>query len=95
LGDLFIHAIQGSPRTLLIETHSEHLLLRLLRRVRETTDGELADARPGLLAEQLGVVFVESKDGMVRVTPLSTTSDGNFAGYWPESFFEERSKELF
>ena len=36
LGDLFIDGIQNSDRTMLIETHSEHLLLRLLRRVRET-----------------------------------------------------------
>lgn len=35
LGDVFIDAIAGTDRTMLIETHSEHLLLRLLRRVRE------------------------------------------------------------
>src|SRR6185312_7157497 len=44
LGDLFIRAAgieQGGLRiekALLIETHSEHLMLRLLRRIRETTD---------------------------------------------------------
>ena len=36
LGDLFIDGIKNSNRTMLIETHSEHLLLRVLRRVRET-----------------------------------------------------------
>ena len=36
LGDLFIDGIKNGNRTMLIETHSEHLLLRLLRRVRET-----------------------------------------------------------
>ena len=36
LGDVFIDAIKDSDRSMLIETHSEHLLLRLLRRVRET-----------------------------------------------------------
>ena len=36
LGDLFIDGIRNRTRTMLIETHSEHLLLRLLRRVRET-----------------------------------------------------------
>jgi predicted ATPase len=40
LGDLLIDAVssQDSPRVLLIETHSEHLILRLLRRIRETTE---------------------------------------------------------
>ena len=32
----FFDSIKNSNRTMLIETHSEHLLLRLLRRVRET-----------------------------------------------------------
>ena len=32
----FLGNIKNSSRTMLIETHSEHLLLRLLRRVRET-----------------------------------------------------------
>ena len=36
LGDVFIDGIQNRELNLLIETHSEHLLLRLLRRVRET-----------------------------------------------------------
>ena len=36
LGDVFIDGIKNRNRTMLIETHSEHLLLRLLRRVRET-----------------------------------------------------------
>ena len=40
LGDMFIDAIKNNNRTMLIETHSEHLLLRLLRRVRETTESE-------------------------------------------------------
>jgi AAA domain, putative AbiEii toxin, Type IV TA system len=47
LGDLFIQAVQaresrvGAGKTLLVETHSEHIMLRLLRRIRETTENEL------------------------------------------------------
>lgn len=40
LGDLFIS--QMKERQFLIETHSEHLMLRLLRRIRETTERRLA-----------------------------------------------------
>jgi AAA15 family ATPase/GTPase len=42
LGDVFIESALG-PRgnTFILETHSEHLILRLLRRIRETTNGEL------------------------------------------------------
>ncbi|MGV1036910.1 MAG: AAA family ATPase [Candidatus Nanopelagicales bacterium] len=35
VGDLLIHSAKERGNQLLVETHSEHLLLRLLRRVRE------------------------------------------------------------
>ena len=43
-------------RTLLIETHSEHLLLRLLRRVRETAKEEQTDYM--LMPDDLSIVYV-------------------------------------
>src|SRR5262249_3051737 len=47
LGDLFIQQITADPaRRFLLETHSEHLLLRLLRRIRETTEDELPPGHP-------------------------------------------------
>jgi hypothetical protein len=45
LGDLFARAATDNGSVFLIETHSEHLILRLLRRSRETAEGELP---PGL-----------------------------------------------
>jgi len=41
LGDLLIHSAKNNGNTVLVETHSEHLLLRILRRIRETADGRL------------------------------------------------------
>ncbi len=40
LADVFIEA-SNEFRTLVVETHSEHLLLRLLRRIRQTARGQL------------------------------------------------------
>jgi hypothetical protein len=51
LGDLFAHILSKKGwgwRRLILETHSEHLLLRLLRRIRETHDDELPPGLPGL-----------------------------------------------
>ena len=54
MGDLFIGAVGADPdrvrpgKTLLIETHSEHILLRLLRRIREMSQGELPPGVAGL-----------------------------------------------
>ena len=59
LGDLFIQAVQtpestvGAGKTLLVETHSEHIMLRLLRRIRETTENELPPGVIGLSARRV------------------------------------------
>jgi predicted ATPase len=45
LGDLFVEA--SSSRAFLIETHSEHLILRLLRRIRETHERATPGAAHG------------------------------------------------
>ena len=100
LGDLFIRAIQpdGSPypgKSLLIETHSEHIMLRLLRRIRETSAGELPPGATGLEPSDLSVIYVEGSDEGVRFLPLRVDAEGDFIDRWPKGFFEERAEELF
>jgi hypothetical protein len=95
IGDLFISAVNERNTFLLIETHSEHLLLRLLRRVRETSDGESMHNSLGLTPDQLSVVYVEEGEGGTTYTELSIDSTGEFTRRWPKGFFDERAKELF
>lgn len=94
LGDLFASQIGDSTRCFLLETHSEHLMLRLLRRIEETHSGELPASKPELQPEQVSVVFVEQLDGEVKVTQLRIDEVGEFIDRWPHGFFEERAKEL-
>ena len=101
MGDLFIRAAASDPdkflsgKTLIIETHSEHIMLRLLRRVREQTEDELPPGTLGLTPDDLSVIYVESGPDGVRFRPLRIASDGDFVDRWPEGFFEERAEELF
>jgi predicted ATPase len=102
MGDLFIRAIQADPdglpvadKTLLIETHSEHILLRLLRRIRERTEKELPPGVAGLAAENLSIIYVEGNGQGVRFRPLRVDAEGEFRDQWPNGFFEERAGELF
>jgi hypothetical protein len=101
MGDLFIEtAINkdsggGSNRMLLVETHSEHIMLRLLRRDRETSENDL---RPGSVAvkpENISVIYVENNSNETIFRPLRVTDDGDFLDRWPSGFFEERAEELF
>ena len=108
LGDLFAaalgHPISGMNAlerpdrpagVFLIETHSEHLILRLLRRIEETNSGELPEGKPALKPDQVSVVFLEQTDGEVWATRLRIDETGEFIDRWPQGFFEERDDELF
>jgi len=95
LGDLFIEQAIKNDLVFLLETHSEHLLLRLLRRIRETTEDELPPGIAGLTPEQLSVNFVEQTEEGLRIRILQVSRDGDSLGDWPKGFFEERSEELF
>jgi hypothetical protein len=97
LGDLFIHAImrEGSRRMMLVETHSEHVILRLLRRIRETTENGLPNEALSFAEDKLSVLYVESTPDGVRVRRLRVDERGEFVDHWPTGFFEERAEELF
>ena len=94
LGDLFMAGLDGRT-TFLLETHSEHLMLRLLRRIQDTTSGDLPADRPPLNASDVSVIFFEQQDGETRVTSLPIDETGEFTKRWPHGFFEERHNELF
>lgn len=94
LGDVFINAAQRG-KTLLIETHSEHLILRILRRIRETTAGELPEGMPAITPNDVAVLYVKpGKDGS-EVIHIPVNEDGEFDKPWPDGFFSERARELF
>jgi AAA ATPase domain len=101
IGDLFIRAVRTDPdrlfasKSLLIETHSEHIMLRLLRRIRERTENDLPPGVDGLGLEDLSVIYVESTDEGVHFRALAVDKDGEFRDQWPHGFFEERAGELF
>ena len=101
MGDLFIHSAGSdsgevlSGKTLIVETHSEHIMLRLLRRIRETTDDELPPGVAELKPEDLSVVYIESTGEGIHFRPLPVDAEGEFLDRWPQGFFEERAGELF
>ena len=94
LGDLFItSALGGNNNTYLLETHSEHLILRILRRIRATYRGT-NEGLP-ITSKDVAVLFVTADKKGSRVVNIPITEEGDFETDWPEGFFEEREKELF
>jgi len=86
LADVFIEAALG-PRqnSFILETHSEHLILRLMRRIRE---GKVK-------SDDIGVVFVEPLARGSRFLELRIDEEGDFIDEWPGGFFEESFHEKF
>ena len=96
LGDLFIESALGERKnTFLLETHSEHLLLRIMRRMRETHLKTLPKGCTPITQNEVSILFVET-DGarsIVREMPLNDL--GELVKAWPGGFFEEGYRELF
>lgn len=96
LGDVFIQSALGDNKnSFILETHSEHLLLRIMRRIRETSSGKLPEGCLPVQPEDVMVLFVEpdGKRSIIREMPLDKR--GDLIKHWPGGFFEEDFRELF
>lgn len=91
LADVFIESALERQNTFLLETHSEHLMLRILRRIREAAE----TLNPRIRPDHVSVLFVEPGESGTVITPIPIREDGEFGAAWPQGFFAERMKELF
>ena len=89
LADLFIdaiHAREGGVERgcqFIIESHSEHFLRRLQRRI----------AEEALSAEEAALYFVDSERGSARIDALEVDAYGNIRN-WPKDFFGDDMADL-
>ena len=96
LGDFFLQSALGENQNrFLIETHSEHLLLRIMRRMRQTAAGELPDGIPKIRPEDVMVLFVEPDGSRSIVREMPLNEHGDLVKAWPGGFFEEGLREVF
>jgi hypothetical protein len=95
LGDLFIEGAINLRLSFLIETHSEHLILRILRRIREANEGGFTDDSLRVEPNDVAVHCLSKEAGVVKVERIPITPDGDFSKRWPQGFFDERGAELF
>ena len=95
LGDVFIEC-SSDQNQLVVESHSEHLLLRLLKRIRQSNGSRPPPAELRLGADDVSVLYFDPlPDGTTRVVRLRISDDGEFMDRWPRGFFAERDTELF
>lgn len=95
LGDLFLEQAKNKDVLYLLETHSEHLVLRIMRRMRETFTDTLPPGAPAATPEDVTLLYVEANDGHTLVRNMPLNEAGELVKAWPGGFFEERLSELF
>jgi len=84
LGDLFIDAILNSRRTLVVETHSEHILARVRRRIAEKK----------LTKEDIAIYYFNPTTKGTDIMEVTINDNGQYENF-PEGFFEEDLVEAF
>lgn len=77
IGDFFLD-IGRSDTGVLVETHSEHIINRIQRRIAEGTAE----------SDSVVVYFVEKEDSVTNIRKIDIDEDGSFE-HWPDGFFQE------
>ena len=96
LSDVFIESALGGRRnTFILETPSEHLILRIMRRMRDTVQGTLPDGLPPVHPEDVAILYVQPRDSAAVVRLLELDEAGERLDPWPGGFFEEGFRERF
>lgn len=83
LADVLIDAVKTRKLQIVIESHSEHLLRRLQRRIAEEKYAK----------EDAALYFCEMRDGASHLTPLELDEYGNIRN-WPNEFFGDDFGEM-
>lgn len=68
----------------IIETHSEAIMLRLQRLIRDKK----------VLPKDISIIYVDPTDCGGKIIRIELDEDGDFKSEWPDGFFDERLKEL-
>lgn len=86
LADLLIEVVTERKLQVIVESHSEHLLVRLQRRIAE---GEIGK-------DEIGLYFCrnDEAEGVSTLDPLDVDRVGNIRN-WPENFFGDVMGDMF
>lgn len=84
LADLLIEVITERKLQILVESHSEHLLNRLQRRIAEKK----------ISVDKTALYFCRNDKGVSNIERLKMDEFGNIAN-WPENFFGDEMGDLF
>ena len=83
LADLLIEVVKNRKLQIILESHSEHLLIRLMRRIAEEQ----------ISADDTAFYFCEMNEGTSEIERLNVDDYGNITN-WPQNFFGDEMGDL-
>ncbi|MCY3741397.1 MAG: DUF3696 domain-containing protein [Candidatus Poribacteria bacterium] len=83
LADLLIEVVKNRKLQIILESHSEHLLIRLMRRIAEEQ----------ISADDTAFYFCEMNEGVSEIERLNVDDYGNITN-WPQNFFGDEMGDL-
>jgi predicted ATPase len=85
LADVFVDSLYENNNEFVIETHSELIVLRFLKLIREKK----------LDYEDFSIHFIEKNKEGSSIKKIEINEDGSLGTSWPGGFFKERLDEFF
>lgn len=85
VADLYLTSLHGPYNTVILETHSKELLLRIRRRV--------AENKSERLQEKINIIYTESANGSCETKFINMNNKGEL-DWWPDGIFEESFGEV-
>jgi len=79
----------------IVETHSEHFILRMLRRVRESFRDQLLHSSLTLQSKDFSLIYFQPKGDYSEIHLIRVTESGEFVDSWPDGFFDERDEDIW
>lgn len=96
LADVVLRSVREQGNRVILETHSEHILLRLQRRMRAAAAAAESNPEHSATGQlDLKVLYVEQAgSGASRLLELRVGETGDLLDPWPSGFFDDRLEDL-
>ena len=96
LVDELIRSYHENNNFFMLESHSEHMLLRIMKRMRHTAENKDGrDKSLDLTPDDVCLLYVDNNGKTTYIKELELDNDGTLLDPWPNGFFEEGHNERF
>ncbi|MGB2684450.1 MAG: AAA family ATPase [Olleya sp.] len=85
IADLYLTSLENNNNTILLETHSKEILLRLRRRIAESKDSDIHNG--------VNIIYTSNTQDTCEIDYITVNKSGEL-DWWPEGVFEESFEEV-